>query len=109
LGYTGYKFIKEFWIEYEGPATVTWTITSDTGSYTLTTPAHATRSSTRYLIPVQFGAGLNKSKLYRFSWVSASGVQVYPDCCGIRWYPCDADQAQSYVDMKLSEFMQLAL
>ena len=108
LGFTGYKFIKEVWLEYIAASTVTFQIVSDTGTYTKVLPAHATRAMERFYPGTVFGSGLNKSRLYEFSFSSASGVKMYSDSSGLRWLAMDGSRASLYQSVKLSEFMKLA-
>jgi hypothetical protein len=109
LGYVGFKIIRQIWLSYQGASSVNFTVTSDTGTYTVVLPAHATRSVERFLLPSVFGSGLNKSKTYVISWVSSSPAKVYSDMSGIEWIPQGAEQHAGYAQTLISELMTMAI
>ena len=109
LGWLGYKFIHEIWLDYVCAQTLTWTFTSDDGTYSITFPAHASRAVERFFLPSPWGYGKNKSRLYGFGFTSYAPAQIYADCSGLRWIPLDAPQAEAFRQMPLSELMQIAI
>jgi hypothetical protein len=110
LGYKGWHYIKQVWVQYQGPSPLTITLTSDTGTYTVTLPAHPNgRSAERFYPPTVWGNGLNKSKISTFSWVSASPCRVFPELSGVEWIACGADRHAAYHQTSISEFTKLPI
>jgi hypothetical protein len=112
LGYAFWKFLKTMVLEYVSPVTVDVTFVSSTGTLTITLPAHATRSTERYLFPTVFGGGLNKSVLYDMTIAAGdgvSGVSLYADASEIEFITCGSDRHAPYSKAKLSSFMQIPI
>lgn len=117
LGYRGWKIVKQVWLAYSCESPVTFTILSDTGSYTQILPAHpqrtpqeyytpdpAPREVERFYLPDAFSSGLNKSKFYRVVIDAATRFKFYVQSSGLEWLPCGGDRRASYQQMALSEF-----
>ena len=102
-----FKFVKQGWFLYTCSAPVTLTITSDTGAYPVTLPAHTTRAEERFYLPVVWGAGLNKSKTYRVQLVSASPFKFYQEGSGFEFLVLGSDRHEAYQQMTFSEMMTL--
>jgi hypothetical protein len=112
LGYAGWKFFKQFFMDYVCAGTINVTFTSDTGSVTFTLPIKATRNPERRLFAAVWGAGLNKSKLLGVDIVandSTKPFQMWMDMSEIEWLPCGADRHTAYAKAKLSSFMETAV
>ena len=101
--------LKSAIYSYVCAQTLTWTFTSDDGTYSITFPAHSSRAVERFFLPSVWGSGKNKSRLYGFGFTSLAAAQIYADCSGLRWIPLDAPQAEAFRQMPLSELMQIAI
>lgn len=107
FGYKFWKIVKQGWWMYTCPAAVTITITSDTGVFTVTLPAHTTRAVERFLLPSVWGAGYNKSKTYSVLITSESPFQFYTEGSGLEWLECGGDRHAAYRQMNFNELMGL--
>jgi hypothetical protein len=108
FGYKFFKFVKQIWIMYKCLSTITYTITSDTGTFSIVLPPHANRTEERFYLPEVWGAGLNKSKVYRITVAGTSQVfKFYAEGSGIEFMPIGKDQHASYSQTTLSEFMTM--
>ena len=107
LGWKFFKLIKQGWWQYTCPSAVSLTITSDTGSYATTLPAHITRATERFLLPSVWGVGLNKSKTYRVQLSSASPFKFYAQGSGLEFLALGSDRHDSYKQVTFSEMMTL--
>ena len=112
LGYAAWKFLKQAFIEYQCTGEITVQFVSDTGAYSVTLPAHPTRSSERFYLPVVWGSGLNKSKLYELivdSVTDADPFKLYAEASWIEWIPLGGDRHAAYQKTPISSFMQMAI
>ena len=109
LGYKGFKIMRQIWLTYQCASPLSVTVTSDTGAYVVVLPTHAVRATERLLLPSVFGNGLNKSKNYSLSWVSASPVKVYSDNSGLEWIAQGIEQHAGYTQTTVSELMTMAI
>lgn len=112
FGYGFWKFVKQISLDYQCNSPITFALTSDTGSITLTFPAHPIRAVERQYLPTVWGAGLNKSRLYStaiVSTVAANPFMVFADCSVIEWIGLGTDRHAAYQQFKLSEFQQIAI
>lgn len=107
LGYKFFKFVKQGWWMYQCASPLTLSITSDTGTFTVVLPAHATRSEERFLLPTIFGAGLNKSKLYRVRLSAATPFKFYLAGSGLEFLPIGSDRHAAYQQSTFAEMMGL--
>ena len=104
FGVPWYKALKQMWLRYTSDSPVTVTITSDTGTYTATLPAHPNRTEERFYLPTVFPPGLNKSKVYRVQVDSATPFKFYPDGSVVEFLVFAEDRHSGYRQMKFSEF-----
>ena len=109
FGVKGYKIARQVWLQYECASSVVLTITSDTGSYTMTLPPHTGRSTERRLLPSVFGTGLNKSTAFTLSWVAASPAKMYADQSGIEWISQGSEQRAGFIQALVSEFQGIPI
>jgi hypothetical protein len=109
FGYPGWKYITQVWVQYKCAASVTFTIVSDTGTFTVTLPPHTTRSTERFYPGTEWGAGLGKSKIFTISFSSSSPVKMYADASGIEWVPLGIDRRSGTQKIMLSEFMTIPI
>lgn len=110
FGWKFWKFVKQGWWMYTCASPVTLTITSDTGVFSVTLPAHLTRAVERFLLPTVWGNGLNKSKTYSVELVStnpADPFQFYAEGSGLEWLEFGADRHNAYRQMNFNELMTL--
>ena len=111
LGYAPWKVLIQIFLEYQCAGQVTLQIVSDTGTFSITLPAHATRASERFLLPTVFGAGLNKSKIYEFilnSVTSTSPFKVYAESW-IEWVPQGEERHAGYRRTPIREIWPLEI
>jgi hypothetical protein len=107
FGWKFFKLIKQIWLMYQCASPVTFTIVSDTGTYSVVLPAHATRLEERFYLPIIWGAGLNKSKVYRITLDAATPFTFYAEGSGVEWLPIGMDRHAAYNQTVLSEFMTM--
>jgi hypothetical protein len=116
MGYNGFKYVKQVWVEYWAARPVSMSLTSDTGTYTVTLPAHTRRSVENFYVPVEWGEGLNKSKTYQITF---NGVgypppppeqgdernlfKIYPESSRLEWIALGLDRRMGYQQMSFSE------
>ena len=101
----------QIFLEYQCAGQVTLQIVSDTGTFSITLPAHATRASERFLLPTVFGSGLNKSKIYEFilnSVTSTSPFKVYAESW-IEWVPQGEERHAGYRRTPIREIWPLEI
>lgn len=109
FGYDGWSFIKQMWVQYVTPGTLTVSIYSDGGTlfYQKVLPAHAQRDVERFYLPAyQFTGGnpvLNKSKRHRIVVDSTQPMKFYPDSSRVEWQPIGMAQRQGYQQLPWSE------
>lgn len=99
LGYNGYKFIKQIWLQYTCASTITFTIYRDgeTQFYQTTLPIQSAKEERQFYLPENVGAALNKSKRYRFVLSSASPFKFWAEGSRIEWLPLGYDQRSAFV------------
>ena len=107
LGYKFWKLIKQGWWKYLCDSPLVLTITSDTGVFSVTLPAHATRAVERFYLPSVWGAGLNKSKTFRVLLQSASPFKFYAEGSGLEFLTLGSDRHAAYQQMTFSEMLTL--
>ncbi len=108
LGSKFFKFIAQGWWMYTCASSVTLTILSDTGTSSVTLPAHSTRATERFPLPSVWGSGLNKSKGYRVQLSSASPMKFYPAGSGLEFMVFGGDRHAAYQQSTFSEIMGIA-
>jgi hypothetical protein len=106
-GWKFWKLVKQGWWKYLCPAPVTLTLISDTGTFEVTLPAHATRSEERFLLPSVWGSGLNKSKTYRVQLDSSSPFMFFAEGSGLELLYLGSDRHAVYKQITFSEMMTL--
>ena len=112
LGYAAWKYMKQAFLEYQCAGEITVQFVSDTGVYSVTLPAHPTRSSERFYLPVVWGNGLNKSKLYEMIVDSVTAVdpfKLYAEASWVEWIPLGGDRHAAYQKTPVSEFVTMAI
>ena len=109
FGYRGWKIIKQVWLDYQCASPMTWTMVSDTGTFSITLPAHPVRAVERFYPPSVWGSGLDKSKLYTFSFAATDPLMMYADVSGIEWLAIGSDRHAEYKQTMLSEFLQMPI
>ena len=109
FGYRGFKLIKQVWLDYQCVSPMTWTMVSDTGTFSITLPAHPVRAVERFYPPSVWGSGLNKSKLYTFSFAATDPLMLWADVSGIEWLAIGSDRRAEYKQIQLSELMQMPI
>ncbi len=112
FGYAPYKVLKMGWFQYKCAGSITVTVVSDTGTFSITLPPHAGRTSERFYFSTVFGSGLNKSLDYDISIVAvdpASPFTLYADNSWLEWFGCGVDRHAAYQKMVLSEMVQIPI
>jgi len=110
FGYVGWKYLKQMWVQYQCPVPLCVLIISETGSFTQTLPAHASRTEERFYLPNRFGSGLNKSRIYSVMFYTRSNdrFKIYADASGLEWLPL-GDRHGNYTRMTLTELMPVPI
>ena len=108
LGFDGFKFIKDVWLNYQSTQTITFTIVSDTGTFSITLPAHAGRTTEHFNLPAVWGAGLDKSVIYKTTITSSGNFKIYANS-QINWIPWNADNQAGFQHFMISTEQQLAV
>lgn len=109
FGYNGWKFIKQNWVEYQCPVSVTFKVYTDDNQllHSEVLPAHDHRDIERFYLPaISALEVLNKSKIYRFTMDSCDECipfKLYRDGTRVEWMPFGADQRQAYQQAHLWE------
>jgi hypothetical protein len=107
FGVKFWKFVFQGWWMYTCASQITVTILSDTGTFTATLPAHATRAVERFLLPSVWGSGYNKSKTYRVQITAATPLAFYTEGSGLEWIECGGDRHAGLRQMNFNELMGL--
>jgi hypothetical protein len=114
FGFSGFKFIKQVWVEYQSPIQVRFTIYRDyyLPLFTVILPAHPYRDVERFYVPAYgsptFGspAQPNKSRMYRFHVDAADEsspvVKIYRDSTRVETMQLDGAQRGAYQQHELS-------
>ncbi len=100
-----FKFLKQGWWCFTGASPITITFFSETGNTAVVLPASAARGEFRFPFFTKFGAGLNKSKIYRITIASATPFKFYPGATMIEMLVFGSDRHGAYVKASLSEMM----
>jgi hypothetical protein len=108
LGFDGFKYIKDVWLNYQSAQTITFTITSDTGVFSIVLPAHSTRSTEHFNLPAVWGSGLNKSVIYRVTVSSGGNFKLYASS-QINWSPWVGENQAGFQHFSLTSEQQLAV
>lgn len=105
LGAEGWRYLKQIFLEYICPSTVTFTIFRDGGTqfYQTILPTHALRDVERFFLPSINGTVLNKSKKYRFRLTSSSPFKIYGNGSRVESKLLSNDQRQCYEQHMLWE------
>jgi hypothetical protein len=112
LGAIGWKWIKQVWVSYVCPSTITMTIFNDNGGilltpfYTATLPAQSLRNMSRFYLPAINSGILNKTKKVRVQMSSTSPFKLYADS-GFEWYLIGEEQRRAYRFLPETPEMQL--
>ena len=106
---SNWKVLKEYFLEYISPFPLNITFESETGSISFQFPAHASRSSERYLFPTVWSGGLNKSREVSLIITSSDRFKIYLDGSSVLFYAIGSDRHQAYIDFKMSEFEQIPI
>jgi hypothetical protein len=102
-GSSGYKFMKQIWLEYKCASAINFYIYTDENRllHTEVLPPHAYRDVERFFLPdiSSNGLVLNKSKSYKFILESADSTNpfyMYRDASRIETLNLSADQRRGY-------------
>jgi hypothetical protein len=100
--------MKDAWITYASAQAITFTVVSDTGTFSIVLPAHAARDTEHFNFPAVFGSGLNKSIIYDITVTSSGNFKLYVSS-QINWLPWLSENQAGFQHFSLSPEMQLAV
>lgn len=110
LGSPFFKFVKQGWWMYQCASEVTLSLISDTGTHSVTLPAHVnSRAVERFLLPATWGSGVNKSKTYRVKLTPVTGlvpIKFYPGGSGLEYMVQGGDRHAAYQMMSFDQAMR---
>lgn len=110
MGYNGYKFLKQVWLQYVCASTVTFSIYRDgeTLFYQKSLPAQSAKEVQRFYLPENVSTALNKSKRYRFVLTSSTAFKFWAETSRIEWMPLGYDMRQAFAQMTFHHMLQPA-
>lgn len=116
LGYNGFKFLKQIWLEYisttAAPGGIVFRVYADGNLfYNSTIPFQAKRGVIRILLPSATSV-YNKAKVYRITLGQAGGTaffKFYKDASRLEAMQLGAERRAGYQQFDLNEFQELKI